>query len=304
MHTFLLVIVFQLILDRIRKSVTEVAEGKGDFSKAFFRFAIKYKVWWMTRGFDTPLLNVIVFKKVRELIGGRVKFVASGGAPLSPDTHNFIRAALSKTTIQGYGLTETAAGATSMALDDLSTGRVGTPLMGCYIRLEDWEEGGYHKTDYPNPRGEIIVGGDTVTKGYYKNEPLTKECYREEKGIRWFFTGDIGEIYPDGTIKIIDRKKDLVKLQFGEYISLGQVETELKTCTLLDNLCVYGDSFETYLVALVVPNRNQLQQLAKTLHKDHLDFSDMCQDSDVVAAVQKALVDHGKKGKLRLRQIG
>ncbi|XP_076338573.1 fatty acid CoA ligase Acsl3-like [Tachypleus tridentatus] len=298
-----IILAVPLILDRIRKSVTEVAEGKGDFSKAFFRFAIKYKVWWIMRGFDTPLLNTIVFKKVRELIGGRLKYVASGGAPLSPDTHNFIRATLSKIVIQGYGLTETAAGATSMALDDCSTGRVGAPLMRCYIRLEDWEEGDYHKTDYPNPRGEIIVGGDTVTKGYYKNEPLTKECFQEEKGIRWFFTGDIGEVYPDGTIKIIDRKKDLIKLQFGEYISLGKVETELKTSTLLDNICAYGDSFESYLVALVVPNRNQLQQLAKTLHKDHLSFSDMCQDSEIVAAVQKALVDHGKKACLQRVEI-
>lgn len=61
----------------------------------------------------------------------------------------------------------------------------------------------YHVTDKPNPRGEILVGGPCVTKGYYKNEALTNECYREEGGIRWFYTGDIGEMFPDGTVKII-----------------------------------------------------------------------------------------------------
>lgn len=79
--------------------------------------------------------------------------------------------------------------------------------------------------DQPYPRGEIIIGGNCVAAGYYKNELLTSESFREEDGIRWFYTGDIGEIHPDGSIKIIDRKKDLVKLQFGEYISLGKVRS-------------------------------------------------------------------------------
>ncbi|XP_013792775.2 long chain acyl-CoA synthetase 8-like, partial [Limulus polyphemus] len=104
-----------LVLDRIRKSVLEIVERKGDFAKAFFKFVIKYKLWWMSKGFRTPLLDRIVFKSVRQLIGGRLKFVASGGAPLSPDTHDFIRVCLSVTTFQGYGLTETTAGATTMA---------------------------------------------------------------------------------------------------------------------------------------------------------------------------------------------
>lgn len=78
-------------------------------------------------------------------------------------------------------------------------------------------------TDKPYPRGEIVVGGGCVASGYYKNDDLTTESFKYEDGVRWFYTGDIGEIHPDGSIKIIDRKKDLVKLQFGEYISLGKV---------------------------------------------------------------------------------
>ena len=84
--------------------------------------------------------------------------------------------------------------------------------------------GNYHVTDKPYPRGEIIIGGDCVTDGYFKNEALTQEFFKMEDGKRWFFTGDIGEIHPDGVIKLIDRRKDLVKLQYGEYISLGKVK--------------------------------------------------------------------------------
>ncbi|XP_023228160.1 long-chain-fatty-acid--CoA ligase 3-like [Centruroides sculpturatus] len=199
-----------------------------------------------------------------------------------------------------------------MDVEDDLPGRVGTPLSSCYIKLVNWEEGNYHVTDKPNPRGEIVVGGDCVSAGYYKNEAMTKEYYREEDGIRWFYTGDIGEVFPDGAIKIIGinflkiihyRKKDLLKLQFGEYISLGKVETELKTCPLVDNICVYGNSFQTYLVALVVPNKRQLRTLAKELGKEQLNFNELCQDYAITSAVEKAVKEYGIKCRLQKVEI-
>ena len=79
-----------------------------------------------------------------------------------------------------------------------------------------------------------MIGGGCVAAGYYKNEALTCESFREEDGVRWFYTGDIGEVHPDGSFKIIDRKKDLVKLQFGEYISLGKVsQINLVSCLVV-----------------------------------------------------------------------
>lgn len=84
-------------------------------------------------------------------------------------------------------------------------------------------------TDKPYPRGEIVIGGSCVTAGYFNNQQLTDESFRTEENRQWFYTGDIGEIHPDGSIKIIDRKKDLVKLQFGEYVSLGKVKKRNRT---------------------------------------------------------------------------
>ncbi|WOG86612.1 hypothetical protein DCAR_0205829 [Daucus carota subsp. sativus] len=119
----------------------------------------------------------------------------------------------------GYGLTETCAAATFSEHDDTSIGRVGPPLSCAIIKLIDWPEGGYLANDSPIPRGEIVVGGPHVSVGYFKNDEKTKEVYK-----RWFYTGDIGRFHADGCLEIIDRKKDIVKLQHGEYVSLGKVD--------------------------------------------------------------------------------
>ncbi|OQR77280.1 long chain fatty acid CoA ligase-like [Tropilaelaps mercedesae] len=240
---------------------------------------------------------------MKALLGGALKVIPCGSAPLSSDTHEFIKATLNCDLVQGYGLTETAAGATIMERTDKSFGRVGAPMIGNYIKLVDWAEAAYYATDKPNPRGEIVVGGVSVTKGYYKNEALTQECFREEGGIRWFYTGDIGEMFPDGTIKIIDRKKDLVKLQFGEYVSLGKVETELKTCPLVENICVYASSFHTFLVALIAPNQKTVKALGANLNKDTSDFRRLYRDPDIVRAVLQQLTEHGKKANLSKIEI-
>jgi len=115
-----------------------------------------------------------------------------------------------------------------MHLDDMSYGRIGIPLDGIMVKFVDWHEGGYYSTDKPNPRGEIVIGGDIVAMGYYKLPEQTEEAFKVDKdGVRWFYTGDIGEVYPDGTFKIIDRRKDLLKLQNGEYFSLGKVSSKI-----------------------------------------------------------------------------
>ncbi|XP_022690631.1 long-chain-fatty-acid--CoA ligase 4-like [Varroa jacobsoni] len=292
-----------LILDRIKKGIVEGARTRGAFAGVFFDWAIAYKIAWQKWDYDTPLLNRLIFKKLGSILGGRVRTIVTGSAPLSEETHSFIQAAFCCTVIQGYGLTETAAAATAMLKTDVSKGRVGPPLSGCMIKLVDWEEAGYYVTDKPYPRGEIVVGGECVTKGYYKNEELTREVFCHEGGTRWFYTGDIGEIYPNGTLKIIDRKKDLIKLQFGEYVSLGKVEMELKVLPFVDNVCVVGSSFHTYLIALVCPNAQALAKIASHLGKTSLTHEQICWDPAVLEYVTKVIADHGKKVGLHKMEI-
>uniref|UniRef100_A0A023GNR4 long-chain-fatty-acid--CoA ligase n=1 Tax=Amblyomma triste TaxID=251400 RepID=A0A023GNR4_AMBTT len=299
-----LVVCVPLIVDRIRKGVNEVAASKGPFFRALFDYAVQYKNFWLDLGFDTPLLNMLVFKHVRLLLGNNVKVLACGSAPLSGHTRRFVRACFGCKVIEGYGLTETSGAATIMNAEDVSAERVGAPLPGCYIRLVDWPEGNYHTSDKPNPRGEIVVGGVCVSKGYFKNEELTRESFREESGIRWFYTGDIGEIFPDGTLKIIDRKKDLVKLQYGEYISLGRVESVIKTCPLVDNVCAYGNSLHTYLVALVAPNVKQLQRVARDLGREVSGtLKELCEDAEVAKAAAESIIAYAKASELQKTEV-
>ncbi|XP_072937242.1 long-chain-fatty-acid--CoA ligase 4 [Epargyreus clarus] len=284
-----------LIMDRISKGITDKVSRSGEFAGALFKWAYTYKQTWMKRGYDTPLLNRVVFKAVRALLGGRVRLMIAGGAPLAPDTHTQVRVCVCADVVAGYGLTETTSCATVMDPADRSTGRVGAPTTGTDIRLVNWEEGNYRVTNKPFPQGEIVIGGDSVAEGYYKNPQKTREEFIEADGRRWFRSGDIGELHHDGCIKIIDRKKDLVKLQAGEYVSLGKVEAELKTCPIVENICVYGDSSKNFTVALLVPNPQRLAELAQRAGLPDMDFDQLCQHPAVEKAVVKELADHARK---------
>lgn len=292
-----------LILDRISKGINEKVKKSGPFRQAIFNFAYQYKLKWSKRGYDTPLFNKLIFGAAKQVLGGRVRLILSGGAPLSPDTHTQVKICLCVTVTQGYGLTETTSCATVMDGHDRSTGRVGAPTTVCDIRLENWEEAGYRVTDTPHPRGEILIGGSNVSAGYYKLPDKTKEDFFEQDGKEWFRTGDIGECHPDGSIKIIDRKKDLVKLQLGEYVSLGKVESELKTCPVVENICVYGDGHKSYTVALVVPNQYYLEEIAKGLGISGKNMEELCNNPKIEKAVLQELIEQAKKCKLQRFEI-
>lgn len=292
-----------LVLDRIRKGIVQKIETNGPFISGLFNFIIDYKKFWTRKGFTTPIINQTFCRLVSRMLGGRVKLIACGGAPLSPETHEFIQAILNANVVQGYGLTETTASATLMDAHDLDACVAGAPLKDVFIRLVDWEEGNYRVTDKPLPRGEVVIGGDCITAGYFKKSDQTAECYRFENGKRWFYTGDIGEMQANGNLKIIDRKKDLVKLHHGEYVSLTKVETELKGCEYVDNICVYGDSFKSYLVALVAPNPRALKKLAQSMNKKNINMKELCDDKTIAKRVTEAIIEYAKSAGLQRVEI-
>ena len=156
--------------------------------------------------------------------------------------------------MQAYGLTETTSSAMSQLPNQTDTNTVGSVIPCSEIRLVDWTEAGYRNTDKPNPRGEIYIGGNNVALGYYKQPELTEAEFKTINGVRYFASGDIGEMFPNGTLKIIDRKKDLVKLSGGEYVSLNKVESILKLIPFIDNCCVYADPLKSYCICIVCPN--------------------------------------------------
>jgi len=283
-----------LILERIYKSMVDTMSRKGWFVEELFHYLVAYKMKWQDRGFDTPLLNKTLFRRIRYFLGGKVRVMLSGGAPLAEDTHSLCRTCLSMPLIQGYGLTETASCATVTHTRDRMTGRAGAPLYDVHIKLVNWEDGNYRVTDTPNPRGEVHIGGDNVAVGYFKNPEETAANFYEENGRRWFRTGDIGEFDKDGVLKIIDRKKDLVKLQHGEYVSYGKTESVLKTAPIVENICAYADPSRDHIMAIIIPDKNQLANV-----NPEISIKEACHDVEVKKAVCKLLKDYGMKNGLK-----
>ncbi|KAJ3590782.1 hypothetical protein NHX12_008730 [Muraenolepis orangiensis] len=238
------------IMDRIYKNVMGKVEEMSTLQRTLFVLAYNYKLEQLSQGQTTPLCDKLVFRKVRALLGGRTRAVLSGGAPLSAATHRFMNVCLCCPVVQGYGLTETCGAATLSDLWDYSTGRVGGPLVCCEVKLKDWPEAGYCSTDKPYPRGEILIGGANVAMGYYKKDSENQANFLvDDDGQRWFCTGDVGEVHRDGSLKIIDRKKDLVKLQAGDE--------------------------ESYVIGFLVPNQKQLELLAAQ-HSVRGSWEELC----------------------------
>ncbi|XP_074582754.1 long chain acyl-CoA synthetase 9, chloroplastic-like [Curcuma longa] len=293
------------ILDRVCDGVRKKVDTKGGLSKKLFDIAYSRRLaanngsWFGETSFEKFFWNFLVFRKIQAILGGRVRYLLSGGAPLSCNTQRFISICFGATVAQAYGLTETCAGGTVQEADEISLGAVGAPLPCSYVKLVDWSEGGYLVTDKPMPRGEVVIGGPNVTVGYFKNEEKTKEVYKvDERGMRWFYTGDIGRIHPGGLLEIIDRKKDIVKLQHGEYISLGKVEAALIVSSYVENIMVHADPFHNFCVALIVAARNTLEDWASKQGINYIDFSDLCKKEETVKEVHGSLLKAAKQARL------
>ncbi|XP_029112986.1 long-chain-fatty-acid--CoA ligase 4 [Scleropages formosus] len=291
------------IMDRIYKNVMSKVQEMGYLRRTLFQLGYDYKLAQVKKGYDAPLCNLLLFKKVRALLGGNVRMMLSGGAPLSSATQRFMNVCFCCPVGQGYGLTETCGAGTITEVADYSTGRVGAPLVCCEIKLRDLADGSYTTKDQPNPRGEILIGGPNVTVGYYRSDgDINKDFFVDEDGQRWFCTGDVGEIHPDGCLQIVDRKKDLVKLQAGEYVSLGKVESALKSCSLIDNICVYANSDQNYVISFVVANKKKLMDLASDKGIQG-SWEEICNHPAIETAVLTEIREVAKSKKLQRFEI-
>lgn len=293
------------IMERMRKALLHVISEGSYLRQNAFHYAYNYKLSYVEKGSDTPMLNRLIFKTSRGLLGGRVRAMLSGGAPLDKQTQRFMNVCMCCPVGQGYGLTETCgAGTITQVLTDHSTGTVGPPIASCEVKLVPWGEGGYFPTNEPNPQGEVWLGGPVITQGYYKNEEKTAEDYHvDEDGQRWFKTGDIGEFSEDGSLKIIDRKKDLVKLSHGEYIALGNLESKFKASPLFDNVWLYADSHHPTAMAFIVPNEKGFFALAASRGITSRNMVELCENSDLQKEMKDALLKAAKVANMQKFEI-
>lgn len=140
--------------------------------------------------------------------------------------------------------------------------------------------------------------------GYFgsEGEGENDNFWVDEAGQRWFCTGDVGEVHPDGCLQIVDRKKDLVKLQAGEYVSLGKVESALKNSPLIDNICAYASSDQNFLISFVVPNQKQMTELAK---KNGIEgeWEELCNHTKMEEEVLKVIKEIAVTSKLERFEV-
>ncbi|CAI7794087.1 unnamed protein product [Closterium sp. NIES-53] len=179
--------------------------------------------------------------------------------PCPPPSLQFLAIAFGCPALQGYGLSETSAAGTITALEDPNTGHVGPPQPSVDMKLAPVPEMEYLPSDKPKPRGEICFRGASVMVGYYKQQEMTAEVIDSDG---WFHTGDIGQVNEDGTLTIIDRKKNIFKLAQGEYVAAEKLEVLYAGAAVVAQIFVYGDSFKSSLVAVVVPEKDVLSDWA------------------------------------------
>lgn len=247
------------VWETVKKGIIGKINSSSIVVRSMFWSAMATKSFLMSTGLPgTFVLDSVVFKKLKEATGGRLRICMNGGGPISKDTLHFISFAITP-MIQGYGLTETSAmGAIMDPREWTSEAQGGIPA-SIEVKLVDFADAGYFATNNP-PQGEIWIRGDSVTEGYLDNEEETKAAISSDG---WFMTGDIGEWDHNGHLKIIDRKKNLVKTLHGEYIALEKLESVYRSTPVVGNICVYAQADQAKPVAIIVPIEGTLQKLAK-----------------------------------------
>jgi long-chain acyl-CoA synthetase len=153
--------------------------------------------------------KILFKKKIACKLGGKVRFMITGSAPIDKQVLEFLKVCFCCPVLEGYGLTETSGGASVTFSNDPIDGHIGGPIGSVKWRLKDLPDMQYLSTDKPYPRGELWMMGSTITSGYYKRPDKTAEAFDKDG---WFLTGDVGEIYPNGSMRIIDRSKNIFKL--------------------------------------------------------------------------------------------
>ncbi|KAL4137887.1 hypothetical protein PRIC2_001397 [Phytophthora ramorum] len=240
------------LFNRVYDKITQGVAAAGGLKKILFDRALAAKLAGLPDGHKTHALwDALVFSKVRMALGGRVRLIFSGSAPLSAEVKEFMKVVFCCDVAEGYGLSETAAAVAVGAVDMPMGAHVGAPLMYGQVQLEDVAEMNYTSHDKPRPRGEICVRGPMVFAGYYKEPEKTREAI-DARG--WFHTGDIGCWNADGTLSIIDRKKNIFKLAQGEYVAVEKIENIYAKSKYVGQLFAYGDSLQSCLVGVLVPD--------------------------------------------------
>jgi long-chain acyl-CoA synthetase len=285
---------FVLAVPRIFEKVYNGAEakaeaaGKGKIFRKAAEVAIAYSENLDAKKFK-PLLSikhklfdVLVYSKIRAGLGGRVEAAISGGAPLGARLGHFYRGA-GVTILEGYGLTETTAGATLNLSTALSIGSVGKPIPGTSIKIAD--------------DGEVLIGGPIVMRGYWQNDAANQEVFDG----KWFKSGDLGRLDENGFLYITGRKKELIVTAGGKNVAPAVLEDRLRAHPLVSQCMVVGDN-QPFIAALITIDPDMIKGWIAANNKTGATVASLVNDPDLIAVIQTA-VDEANKAVSKAESI-
>ena len=286
---------FVLAVPRIFEKIYNGAEakaeaaGKGDIFRKAAGVAIAYSEA-LDKKKVSPILKLkhglfdkLVYSKIRAGMGGRVEAAISGGAPLGVRLGHFYRGA-GVTVLEGYGLTETTAGATLNLIGAHRVGSVGKPIPGTSIKIAE--------------DGEVLIRGPIVMQGYWQNEDANAEVFDAD---RWFKTGDLGKLDDEGFLYIVGRKKELIVTAGGKNVAPAVLEDRLRAHPLVSQCIVVGDN-QPFIAALVTIDQDALKGWVANNKKDGASINELINDPDLIAVVQTA-VDEANKAVSKAESI-
>jgi long-chain acyl-CoA synthetase len=286
---------FVLAVPRIFEKIYNGAEakaeaaGKGDIFRKAAAVAIAYSEA-LDKKKVSPILKLkhglfdkLVYSKIRAGMGGRVEAAISGGAPLGARLGHFYRGA-GVTVLEGYGLTETTAGATLNLVGAQRVGSVGRPIPGTSVKIAE--------------DGEVLLRGPIVMEGYWQNPAANDEVFDSE---RWFKSGDLGKLDEDGFLYIVGRKKELIVTAGGKNVAPAVLEDRLRAHPLVSQCMVVGDN-QPFIAALVTLDPDALKAWVANNKKDGASIGDLVNDPDLIAVIQTA-VDEANKAVSKAESI-
>ncbi|KAG6820567.1 hypothetical protein H0H93_015087 [Arthromyces matolae] len=283
------------VLNRVYQSAMAAGNVPG-LKGNLFRTAIATKLQNLhNTGNSTHFLwDKLVFRKIQAVLGGQIKLLTSGSAPISPDVMDFLKIAFGCEVAEGW------------PNDPSSSGTVGPPQPVNEVKLVDVPGMGYTSEDKPHPRGELCVPVQVHRNNNYiyalTDEENTKATVDEEG---WLHTGDVAAIDEAGRLKIIDRVKNIMKLAQGEYVALEKIENTYSCSPLIAQLYIHGDSLQSYLLGVIIPDPTQLASLASKIFGKKVSPEDLqtlaiaCKDKRVNEEALSLLTKEAKRNGLK-----
>ncbi len=285
---------FVLAVPRIFEKIYNGAEakaeaaGKGKIFRKAAAVAIAYSEAQDKRGFN-PMLTLkhalfdkLVYSKIRAAMGGAVEAAISGGAPLGVRLGHFYRGA-GITILEGYGLTETTAGATLNLTNHLRIGSVGRPIPGNAVKIAE--------------DGEVLISGPIVMRGYWQNDAANQEVFDGQ----WFKSGDLGRLDDEGFLYITGRKKELIVTAGGKNVAPAVLEDRLRAHPLVSQCMVVGDN-QPFIASLITVDQDMLKGWIAANNKSGATMDTLRNDPDLIAVIQTA-VDEANKAVSKAESI-